>query len=199
MTIMYIHGYGSNGNATKGQLLRKMMPEHNVVSPTLDYDTLSPREVQEKIDKAAKENNVHMIVGSSFGGYHTLCATAFFDGPVWALNPVHDIIPTINRVILRNNLLKSEQEKFISAYKTFDQEVFQKMAKLNQSGNWPVQKRLHFALSTDDELLGDHRPLLNLFPNHAKTIWKGNSGHRFLRFEELQSDIEASLQTATEK
>ena len=185
MTILYIHGYGSNGNATKGQLLRKMLPEHRVVSPTFDYDHRTPQQIQEQIRQSIEDENVRMIVGSSFGGYHALCATAFFHGPVWAINPVHDVESTIRRV------MQSGAEN--SPYGDFDREVFQRLVALNQSGGWPADTPLHFALSTDDELLGDHKVLLELFPHHQKVIWKDHSGHRFFRFEELAADLAASL------
>lgn len=187
-TLMYVHGYGSTGNATKGQLLRKMFPECRVVSPTLDYDNRTPWQIQEQLRKTIEVENVEMIVGSSFGGYQTLCATAFFHGPIWAINPVHEVAPTIRRVILQRGTIQSG-ELFVDMYKDFDSKVFQQQSKLNQSGQWPVDSPLNFALSTDDELLGDHTPLLSFFPNHNKVVWKDNSGHRFFRFEELQRDI----------
>lgn len=177
MTIMYIHGYGSNGNATKGQLLRQMLPEHQVVSPTFDYDHRTPQQIQEQIRQTVDTENVRMIVGSSFGGYHALCATTFFHGPVWAINPVHDVLDTIRRVV--NASVED------SPYRAFDREVFQRQVALNQSGRWPSDTPLHFALSTDDELLGDHKVLLEMFPQHEKVVWKDRCGHRFLRFEEL--------------
>ncbi len=190
MTILYIHGYGSTGNATKGQLLRKMLPEHRVVSPTFDYDHRAPQQIQEQIRQTVEKESVRMIVGSSFGGYQTLCATAFFHGPVWAINPVHDVEATIRRVIMQNEV---GEKDYLEIYRTFDREVFQRQVSLNQSGKWPDDTPLHFALSTDDELLGDHSALLEMFPHHQKVIWKNHSGHRFFRFEELARDIAASL------
>ena len=186
MTIMYIHGYGSNGNATKGQLLRKMLPAHRVVSPTFDYDHSTPWQIQEQIRKAVEKEDVRMLVGSSFGGYHTLCATSFFHGTVWAINPVHDVEATIRRVILNGKPVSDIAVGFINLYKDFDDRVFQRQSQLNQCGQWYDDTTLNFALSTDDELLGDHHPLLALFPNHTRVVWKDNSGHRFFRFEELK-------------
>ena len=87
MTILYIHGYGSTGNATKGQLLRKMLPEHRVVSPTFDYDHRAPQQIQEQICQTVEKESVRMIVGSSFGGYQTLCATAFSTVPCGQSTP----------------------------------------------------------------------------------------------------------------
>lgn len=194
---MYIHGYGSTGNATKGQLLRKMMPKHRVVSPTFDYDHLSPCTIQEQIKTIVTNEDVKMIVGSSFGGYQTLCATKFFHGIVWAINPVHDVESTIRRVILANNpttkalpeIPEITANNILDVYSQFNNEVFLQQAKLNQDGLWPADTPLNFALSSDDELLGDHNPLLALFPNHDKVVWKDHCGHRFYRFEELKEDI----------
>ena len=191
MNIMYIHGYGSDGNATKGQLLRKMLPSHTVISPTFDYDNSTPWQIQDEIRHAIEDNDIKMIVGSSFGGYHSLCATLFFHGIVWAINPVHEVETTIRRVILNNSSSSNngKGQSFIDIYRDFNEKVFCKQVKLNQSGQWPKEALLNFALSTDDELLGDHRPLLDLFPTHNRVIWKDDSGHRFFRFEELKDDL----------
>lgn len=194
MKILYIHGYGSTGNATKGQLLRKMLPDHQVVSPTFDYDHSTPWHIQDQIRQTINDNDVKMIVGSSFGGYQTLCATAFFHGIIWAINPVHDVEATIQRVILGNSPAKKTGQdamsaRFLDIYRDFNEKIFLRQVKLNQDGKWPNDTPLNFALSTDDELLGDHKPLLDLFPVHNKVVWKDDSGHRFFRFEELKDTL----------
>ena len=184
-TVMYVHGYGSNGNATKGQILRQMLPQCRVISPTFDYDNLTPWQIQEQLRTTVESEHVSMLVGSSFGGYHSLCATSFFHGTVWAVNPVHDVAQTIRRVVQKKegNLDPSD---FIALYEDFDRQVFQEQSRKNRSGEWTSDTPLHFALSLDDELLGDHTPLLQLFPQHCPVVWKDNSGHRFLRFNELE-------------
>ena len=194
-TIMYIHGYGSNGNATKGQLLRRMLPECRVVSPTFDYVHCTPWQIQSLISDTVKNEDVKMIVGSSFGGYHSLCATAFFRGVVWVINPVNDVETTIRRIIINSQDPRASQFDIdlLDVYKDFNNKIFDSQVRLNQSGRWPNGTPLNFALSTDDELLGDHRPLLELFPNHTKVVWKDDSGHHFLRFEELADEIKGSI------
>ena len=187
MTIMYIHGYGSDGNALKGKMLRAMLPAHRVVSPTFDYDRMTPQAVQALVRKTVEEEGVKMLVGSSFGGYHALCATQFFHGPVWAVNPVSDVEETIRRVVT------DADGSRLAVYHAFDREVFRRQVALNQSGRWPEETPLHFALSTDDELLGDHTGLLTLFPRHRQVVWKEDCGHRFLRFKELESDFLATI------
>ena len=187
-TVMYIHGYGSDGNAVKGRLLRRMLPDCRVVSPTFDYDNLSPLQVQDLLARTVADEGVRMLVGSSFGGYHALCATASFRGPVWAVNPVHDVVATMRRVVP-----PGKGEAMLAAYADFDRRVFQRLSSLNRDGSWPADTPLHFALTHDDELLGDHTPLLALFPSHRLAVWKDSGGHRFLCFDQLQNEIASSL------
>lgn len=193
MTLMYIHGYGSTGAALKGQQLREMVPGHRVVSPTFDYDHTSPWQIQEQIREVVENEKVQMIVGSSFGGYHSLCATTFFHGPVLAVNPVHNVLDTIQRLLSQvdGDSMPGDWDTLPDTYDHFDRSVFQRQHLLNQSGDWPDDTPLYFALSTDDELLGDHHALLNLFPKHRQAFWKDNCGHRFVRFHELKEEIAA--------
>ena len=180
---MYIHGYGSMGNALKARKLHEMFPDAKLVSPTFDYDHELPAIIFDRLREIVATEQPDLIVGSSTGGYYALCCTQFFRGTVWCINPVRDIMTTIRRAFqLRTN---SDVAPSLAAYERFDRDVFRRLA--------PADGQLHFALSTDDELLGDHRPLLDLFPNHASVVWKDHCGHRFFRFDELKPDIEASL------
>ena len=187
---MYVHGYGSNGSALKGQQLREIFPGIGVVSPTLDYEGEDPYELQAQLRREIEANDVRLIVGSSLGGYHTLCATAFFEGPVWCLNPVHDIKDAIDRVLVPTLAgatveQRDKIQRVIDIYSRFDEELFQRLPRR--------EGQLHFALSTDDELLGDHKPLLSLFPHYAKVVWKDDCKHQFFRFMELRDDIAATI------
>ena len=185
-TILYVHGYGSSGNAVKGKKLQEMFPSVRVIAPTFDYDNTSPYDVQRTLHQIVNDNGVMMIVGSSFGGYHTLCSTAFFQYPVWVINPVHDVFSTLQRIVLKqcSQAVHAGDDKYSrlkQEYLLFNDEVFSRLPKrLGQ---------VNMALSLDDELLGDHHPLLELFPQPGCVVWKDNCGHRFLRFSELQPEI----------
>lgn len=188
--IMYIHGYGSDGNAMKGNLLREMFPECGVVSPTLDYNGRSPRELLEQLRNEVVEQEVKMIVGSSFGGYFGLCCATFYEGPIWLVNPVHHVEETLRRVVFaegteeRYRLPKEYVElralRF-EQYGEFDRQIFNRIPQR--------EGQLNFALSTDDELLGDHCDLMEMFPKHGKVALMSECGHKFLRFTELKGVI----------
>ena len=183
-TLMYIHGYGSTGEAFKAKELHAMFPDAPLVAPTFDYDSLSPNDVFAQLRALISDKKPDLVVGSSLGGYYALCCTSFFEGAVWCVNPVRDILATLQR-LGADKAAADLIEQRTKEYRDFDQTVFQ---QLN-----PRTGQLHFALSTDDELLGDHRPLLTLFPNYGGVVWKDHCGHRFLRFNELKEEIAHSL------
>lgn len=183
-TLMYIHGYGSTGEAFKAQELHAMFPDAQLVAPTFDYDSLSPYDVFAQLRTLIADTKPDLVVGSSLGGYYALCCTSFFERPVWCVNPVRDILATLQR-LGADNAAADLLEQRTKEYQDFDQKVFQHLT--------PRDRQLHFALSTDDELLGDHRPLLTLFPNHGGVVWKDHCGHRFLRFNELKEEITSTL------
>lgn len=188
MTLMYIHGYGSTGQAYKAKLLQEMFPEHRVVSPTLDYDGLSPQSLLSQLRQVVEQESPSLVVGSSMGGYFALCCTSFYSGKVWCINPVRDMIATLYQLaesrpeLKTNEQAKSIFERRLAEYCDFEKSVFRSLH--------PADGQLSFALSTDDELLGDHRPLLELFPNYDKVVWKSNCGHRFMRFSEIKDELQ---------
>ena len=180
-TILYIHGYGSTGEAMKARLLREMYPEAQVLSPTLDYDHIPPFDILRELQTFIDAHLPELIVGSSMGGYYALCCTQFFSGPVWCINPVRDIRKTLRCIIPEEVKSTPLAQTMLHEYERFDDEVFRHLH--------PADGQLRFALSTDDELLGDHHALLTLFPNHGAVVWKDHCGHRFLRFTELKDVI----------
>lgn len=182
---MYIHGYGSTGQALKAKTLQQMFPDAELLSPTLDYDHMPPRKVYNRLKEVIAAGMPEMIVGSSTGGYYALCCSQFYDGPIWCINPVRDILSTIDHLVPPSGQDCPALQERRAQYERFDREIFQQLH--------PADGQLHFALSTDDELLGDHHLLLNRFPNHGTVIWKENCGHRFFRFAELKADIAASM------
>ena len=191
--ILYLHGYGATGDSVKGQKLRQMFSGCNVVLPTMDYDNMLPNQIQDELESLVRRHDIDMLMGSSFGGYHCICATSFFHGPVWTVNPVHDVRSTISRVIDRSILLPEQFNNVMSVYDEFDNKVFRTLSDRNVRGDWPADTPLYFALSTDDELLGSHAPLLSMFPHHEKVVYKDRCGHHFLRFNELYDDILTSI------
>lgn len=187
MTLMYIHGYGSTGQAYKAKMLQEMFAEHCVVSPTLDYDRQSPTALLEHLREVIEQEQPQMVMGSSMGGYFALCCMAFYHGKVWCVNPVRDIMSTL-RFLAQNSpgvAATTIFEQRMKEYESFDRQHF--------ANTKAADNQLHLALSLDDEVLGSHDPLLTLFPNAAEVIRLDNCRHHFLRFAEIKDSIAASL------
>ncbi|MBR1644202.1 MAG: alpha/beta hydrolase [Bacteroidales bacterium] len=200
-TILYLHGYGSTGQAYKAMLLREMFPQCRVVSPTMDYDHTAPQHLYDSIRETAEQAHVDLMVGSSFGGYQALCATTWFAGPVWLVNPVTRLLPVLQLLWPQAtsslhpapsaaatgspSTATDEAERRLTAYVDFDREVFARLPRR--------ENQLHFALSTDDETLGNHAHVPAMFPHAAQIVWMADCGHRCLRFAELRADMAASL------
>lgn len=179
-SLLYLHGYNSNGNAFKAQQLHGMFPEYNFISPSFDYRTTDPREVLRRIVDIVKANDVRLAVGSSTGGYYSLLLTAYADVPVLAVNPV------TNSVELFTHMVKREDDpdfydNFLPKYKFLQENVFEKLPLPN--------KNINLALALDDELLGSHELTKQRFANCGRVIEMDNCGHHFTRFGELKPFI----------
>ncbi len=198
-SLLFVHGYGSSGKCTKARNLQEMFPEYTVISPNIDYSATSPEEIQKKLQEIVHDNNVKMIVGSSFGGYHALCAMQWYDGIVWCINPVSRVlmdikIMQIGIVFSRSKYSKEQRKEILTnakrlyqLYKIFDKKMFQPLKH---------NSKIHpnFALSTDDHLLQSRIMIPKMFPYHGAVIWKDHCGHHYKRFMELKTEFEKTLQ-----
>lgn len=189
-TILYVHGYRSNSHARKAQELKAMFPDCRVVVPDLAFNHFTADEIQQQLKEIIEREHVDMIVGSSLGGFHALCTTVWFEGPVWGINPAIDpvdqfkkhIVPKLNK---RSPQLIPIAMKNLESYQQCQDEVLAKLPKR--------EHQIHLALSSDDETLGDHKATVAMFPNAELVVWQDNSGHHCTRFPELKEQMQRSL------
>lgn len=197
--LLFIHGFNSNGNAVKAQVMQRCLTDYETISPTIDYYKLTPKEVMQQLGGLIRQHHPLLTVGSSLGGYYSIACSAAFGIPVLAINPTTEPM-AVKKVPLgkvpflaslavainnkpergeRKNLAKDFAlgEKIIEAYKRFQTEVFDKAI--------PEGKNLNFALATDDELLGSHRYLEEKYPQHNKILYHDDCGHHFTQFESI--------------
>ncbi len=65
-TIAYVHGLGSTGNSNTVQLLRKYLPNYNIISHDISiYPAVAESDVHDY-----KHENIDMVIGSSLGGFY---------------------------------------------------------------------------------------------------------------------------------
>lgn len=188
--LLYVHGYGSSGNAFKANLLREMFPEYTLVAPTIDYNREQPDAIYRKLTQLVSGDTFSLIVGSSMGGFFSLCITHATITPILAINPVTNAAAVLERVatpdaLARAGVSAEQADTLLAAYRKFQCEVFDTIA--------PAHHQLNFALSADDETLGSHAYLEQLFPDYGTKVVLDKCGHIFQRFAELKPEIEALL------
>ncbi len=179
-TLLYLHGYNSNGSAHKALQLNAMFPDYDFISPTFNYRTTDPREVLQRIVDIVKSNDVRLAVGSSTGGYYSLLLTAYADVPVLAVNPVTNSVELFTHMVQRHDD-PDFYDNFLPKYRYLQENVFEKLPLPN--------KNINLALALDDDLLGSHEPTKQRFANCGRVIEMDNCGHHFTRFGELKPFI----------
>ena len=85
MKILNIHGYqGSAHNSAYDALMEN---GYDVISPQIDYDSISPNRTLETVRKIAEEEQIDLIVGTSFGGFFASVLASEKKLPVVLVNP----------------------------------------------------------------------------------------------------------------
>lgn len=174
--ILYLHGFGSNGNSNKSKILNEHFSE-SIISPTLEI------EPEKAIDQILNilENDLDSnktIIGTSLGGFYGMYILSKIDIPVIlinpSLNPGHHLLSKIG---INKNYNTNEEFEW--------KEDYNKQLNIMESNicnNQIASYYLNLLLSTDDELL-DHSYLQSAY-NPKTCVYFDNSGHRFTRFED---------------
>lgn len=66
--VLYVHGYGSNGNSNTAKLLKKYLGEKINVH-TISYNQSKPYEALKMIKQYKNEHNIDLLIGTSLGGF----------------------------------------------------------------------------------------------------------------------------------
>ena len=181
--ILYLHGFGSSGNAFKARLLRHFFPDVEIVSPDLPA---APQEsvshVSSILDKIAGIQPV-LLVGSSLGGFfaqHLSCEKKI---PAILLNPAaHPWENLEARVGINEKLNGSGQFEWYETYLEQLHDLYRKPALFQKY-------LLHAYLNRDDEVL-DYTVAQREFESiQCEIIISDEGGHVFTNFTKIRSDI----------
>lgn len=181
--IIYLHGFGSNGNAFKARLIRRLYPEVPLFSPDL------PREPEEALRRvtdyieALPDRKKCLLIGSSLGGFYALHVNTALNIPAILLNPT--IQP--ERDIKRR--MESDEDFQRSLHSEEDAEVLEQLMRLYYPPESLKADNLTVHLNRDDEIL-DYRIAEDYFRNTpAKLVIHPSGGHVFLNFTKILPDI----------
>ena len=99
--IIYIHGFGSSGQAKKAQLLRTFFHEKGIrfIAPSLPtIPDLAIATLSELIESYQEKEDVYLI-GSSLGGYYSLYLSDKYNLKAVLINPAINAPETLKRAV----------------------------------------------------------------------------------------------------
>lgn len=181
--LIYIHGFSSSANSTKGQNLKDYFAgKEKVLTPGLPEEPDKTIKLLGELIDFAKNEKV-MLIGSSLGGFYALVLHSKYKNLKTvlinpALNPQEKLIPYIGK-----NINRSSGEEF-----EWKEEYITQLKNLNEKINFENLDNIMLLLAKDDELI-DYRETIETIGNASETILLDNAGHQFSRFTELLKDI----------
>ena len=177
--IIYIHGFSSSANSTKGEILKVYFAgKENVLTPGLPEEPFKTIDMLEELIDSAKGEKI-MLIGSSLGGFYALVLHSKYKNlrtvlinP--ALYPYEQLKPYVGKNINRSNGEEFEWKK----------EYLYQLKEFNDAIDFKNLKNILLLLAKDDELI-DYKETLELIGETGETILFDNAGHQFSRFSEV--------------
>jgi uncharacterized protein len=181
--IIYIHGFSSSANSTKGGILKDYFAgNEKVFTPGLPEEPFKTIQVLEELINSAKDEKV-MLIGSSLGGFYALALHSKFKNLCTvlinpALQPWEQLKPYVGE-----NINRSNGEVF-----EWKEEYLVQLKKLNDEMGDKNLEKIMLLLAKDDELI-DYKETLEIMGNTGETILFDDAGHQFSKFREVLDRI----------
>ena len=181
--ILYLHGFGSSGNAFKARLLRRFFPDVSIASPDLPIE---PDRAIQSITQFIRENasGKILLIGSSLGGFyaqhlsHEHRISAILLNP--AVYPWQNLNDRIGDNVRADNT--SQHFEWMEKYLKQLHALYRKPADYQKD-------LLHVYLNKDDEVL-DFREAENEFRSIGCAIQiSAEGGHVFTNFAKIRQQI----------
>jgi predicted esterase YcpF (UPF0227 family) len=174
-TIIYFHGFNSDGIGYKPDALRAHFENDNIIALDLEAD---PAWVKETIGRLIEDNEEELyFLGTSLGGFYAWYFGAITKRPAFLYNP--SMKPHITLDDRGVGEFKTWTKGRDYNFKGSFLPVLEEMA--DEAKNKEVQSNMNFFLATDDDVL-DHSALAGDYPAANYLKWFDNVGHRFSTF-----------------
>lgn len=183
--IIYIHGFGSSGEATKAKAFRKFFEENQIryIAPSLPtIPDLAIRTLSEMIESYQANEEVYLM-GSSLGGYYSMYLSDKYDLKAVLINPAIYPFETLKRAL----------GKGINYYDTSTYEWNESHLDMliNYEIEDPQMENFLVLLQKGDELL-DYEEAIDKLPEAQRVVEEGGT-HSFEGIECHFKKIEAFL------
>lgn len=181
--IIYIHGFGSSGEATKAQIFRKFCEEKQIryIAPSLpNIPDLALKTLSELIESYEVNEKVYLI-GASLGGYYAMYLSDKYDLPTVLINPAMYPFETLKRALgnginYYDNSIYEWNESHLDMLINYEIED-------------PQMENFFLLLQKGDELL-DYEEAIEKLPE-AQTVVEDGGTHGFDGIERYFEKIEA--------
>lgn len=171
MKIVYSHGFASSGASGTVELLRKLLPDVDVVAPDIPVD---PAEALPFLQQFVKEEQPDLIIGTSMGAMY---AQQMFGFKKICVNPAFNM----SRM---SNALKTGEHKFLNGRKDH-QKTFKITKDIIQHFNMMERRQFKGITDFDKEntygLFGIHDKSVNtydLFRKYYKNATRFDGEHQ---------------------
>jgi len=183
--IIYIHGFGSSGLGGKASLFRDYFRAKNIpyIAPSLSY---VPELAMETLEELIDSYDEVSLIGSSLGGYYTICLAEKYGLKVTLINPA---------VMSAKTLAHSASQEGLSL-NYYDLSKFEwNQSHLEMLKKYEVKQtkstKYLLLLQKDDDVL-DYTEALAKLPQATLVLEEGGS-HSFENIESHFERIEKFL------
>ena len=189
--ILYIHGFNSSPASAKAQDFIDFChqhPDYAVAMPALSHD---PQQALAQLDDLIREagEHIHVLVGSSLGGYYATWLAEKYGCRAALVNPAVSPAKTLGEEFLgpQKNLYTGEEYEFTRAHAEF----------LDTLDVNPIQSPGNFLLlvQTGDEVL-DYQLAVTRYAQSLQVVQEGGS-HRYEGFAAMLPAILEFAETGT--
>lgn len=185
-TILYFHGFNSDGIGYKPEALRRQFPEDQILTPDLEAD---PQLVLQLTRQLIEEHpGVLFFTGTSLGGFYAWYFSSIFNRPAFLYNPSMKPHLTLD-------------DRGVGHFKTwtkgrdyhFKREFLHTLELMQKEAmDCENPENLNFFLAKDDDVL-DHSQLPETYAKANFLQWFDNVGHRFSTFADTLKIVEGLM------
>ena len=112
MNILNIHGYKGDKFNTNYRILTEA--GHSVFSFTIDYESHDPKEIIEFLDNVILEDQINLIVATSFGAFFGKLLSIKFNIPLIATNPCLKPSESLKPIVPEANWISNKEAELFA-------------------------------------------------------------------------------------
>lgn len=167
--ILYIHGFCSSAQTGTANRIREVFDQCDVHAIDVNHH---PAESIALIEQYVRDNNIDLLIGTSLGGYFTLCADV--DCIKVAVNPATDPEHMLDHPDMMGHLRYFNPRQDGNWYFDFGPENLLEFRGID----FHITPRTYIICSDHDELLGDNRAVYQSLVPPERYRETSQIGHR---------------------